>query len=54
MLKTGKFPRAGVAARLVTSALAAAAMLTCGHAMAAWEPSKPVEFVVPAVTVTSD
>ena len=29
---------------------AAAAMTLCGPAMAAWEPSKPVEFIVPAGT----
>ena len=34
----------------VTGVAAAAALTAGGSAMAAWEPSKPVEFVVPAGT----
>jgi tripartite-type tricarboxylate transporter receptor subunit TctC len=36
--------------KLVLGAMAAAAMLVSGTASAAWEPTKPVEFVVPAGT----
>jgi len=50
MLETGKFFGGRSVIRAATSALAVAAMLAAGTAMAAWEPSKPVEFVVPAGT----
>lgn len=36
--------------RLATSAVAAAVLALAGPAQAAWEPTKPVEFVVPAGT----
>jgi len=50
MLETGRFFGGRSVIRAATSALAIAAMLAAGTAMAAWEPSKPVEFVVPAGT----
>jgi tripartite-type tricarboxylate transporter receptor subunit TctC len=36
--------------KLMVGAIAAAAMLVSGSALAAWQPTKPVEFVVPAGT----
>ena len=50
MLKTGKFLRGKSIVRAATTALAMAAALATGAAMAAWEPTKPVEFVIPAGT----
>ncbi len=50
MFKSGKSPVGKSLFRTATTALAVAASLVAGSALAAWEPSKPVEFVVPAGT----
>ncbi len=50
MFKSGKSPRSKSLFRAAASVLAVAASLATGSALAAWEPNKPVEFVVPAGT----
>ncbi len=53
MFKTSIFSRSGLAGALKLSAFgvaAACAMAVATPALAAWEPTKPVEFVVPAGT----
>jgi tripartite-type tricarboxylate transporter receptor subunit TctC len=50
MMNTEKLPRGKSHFRAAASVLAMAASLGTGSALAAWEPSKPVEFVVPAGT----
>ncbi len=50
MKHLGKPTRGNSFFRTAATALAAAAALTAGVAQAAWEPTKPVEFVVPAGT----
>ena len=49
MFKLGKLTRGTAALRATSAALAAAALLVGAPALA-WEPTKPVEFVVPAGT----
>jgi putative tricarboxylic transport membrane protein len=49
MLKFASFNTGKAVARLALSALAAATMAMAGPALA-WEPTKPVEFIVPAGT----
>jgi len=50
MIKTGQPVRCAPIARALSAAVAAAVMALAGPAHAAWEPTKPVEFVVPAGT----
>jgi len=49
MFKVGQCSRGSASARVAASLITLAAVLSPGHA-AAWEPNKPVEFVVPAGT----
>lgn len=50
MIPSDKSTRSRKVFRAATAVLAAAASLAFGTATAAWEPTKPVEFVVPAGT----
>ena len=50
MIKTGQPVRCTSIARALSAAVAAAVMALAGPAQAAWEPTKPVELVVPAGT----
>jgi putative tricarboxylic transport membrane protein len=49
MFELGNSARSGLSLRSAATTLALAAVCTAGPAMA-WEPTKPVEFVVPAGT----